>query len=64
MKHNRLLLLLVLLGLVLGAAPALASSVTLSQDLNPGGFGTRVDFDKFVWVCLCPRLCDVQCVTA
>ena len=36
MKHNRLLLLLVLLGLVFGAVPALASSVTLSQDLALG----------------------------
>ena len=33
MKHNRLLLLLVLLGLVFGATPALASSVSLSQAL-------------------------------
>ena len=36
MKHNRLLLLLVLLGLVFGATPALASSVSLSQALTPG----------------------------
>ena len=32
MKHNRLLLLLVLLGLVLAAAPALAGTATMSQD--------------------------------
>ena len=36
MKHNRLLLLLVLLGLVFGAVPALASSVSLSQNLVLG----------------------------